>query len=59
MVNRAAEYNARVVNLMVTHYWVDANFDGAVDHYCHKIRHVQQQARDACTRARAARSIAC
>jgi hypothetical protein len=23
---------------MITMYWVDANFDGVVDHYCHKIR---------------------
>lgn len=23
---------------MVTHYWVDSNFDGVVDNYCHKVR---------------------
>lgn len=23
---------------MVTMYWVDANYDGMVDNYCHKIR---------------------
>jgi hypothetical protein len=27
---RATEYKAKVVNFMVTHYWVDNNFDGQV-----------------------------
>jgi hypothetical protein len=34
---RANEYNAKVVNFMITHYWLDFNFDGKVDAYCHKV----------------------
>ncbi|WIA29300.1 hypothetical protein OEZ86_011805 [Tetradesmus obliquus] len=38
MVYKANEFQAKVVNFMVTMYWVDANYDGTVDNYCHKIR---------------------
>lgn len=38
MLYRATEFKAKVVNFMITHYWVDNDFDGKVDYYCHKIR---------------------
>ena len=30
MLYRANQYNAKVVNFMITHYWVDNNYDGKV-----------------------------
>ncbi|KAF8073017.1 rpsQ [Scenedesmus sp. PABB004] len=38
MVNRAVEIKSKAVNFMVTQYWLDANHDGVVDAYCHKVR---------------------